>query len=246
METKFEAIENFRFMKKIFTQIEPYKFEKDGNVLDILGVFFYGKYAYTTNGWMVGRVLIEDNIHVDKPMFWAYKDEDAGIKVNKVLLNLNNYCKPNCEINNLFSERFIGNLDLLFNRSADNCFFFRREYLLNLMEEVFGEREKAKVNNFLTISLTKDYRIWLYFEPKNITPKNQPVEDTIPLFSSPSLMHKIRFSGDSCCIQVYPIFNILKYSFPKNSIIGIKYSDNLPVTLFNKKNNIYWTIAQKS
>jgi hypothetical protein len=254
MKSKSEAIEYFSFMKDIYNKMDGSGFINNGEVVDLCGTFFYEEYAYTTNGHIVGRVLVDDNSPIYEPMFWGYNTQEADQASGlKFLLNYKNYCVPNDKAINVFNENFIRNLHKFFNKETTTSIFIRKNDLFDYMDSVYGKKEVTKMQTYVTMQVLPSYQLQLDFAPLKITPRRQPRSTEIPLYISPRDKGNLRADNrDSCTISVYYLHYILKHTMKDYDVIGIKYSSSpySPVIVYAKNNNdksktnVYWAISQ--
>jgi hypothetical protein len=261
MKTKYEAVERFSFIKKLYSKIPGSGFQKaiegqSSPEIDACGVFFYQKYAYSTNNHIIGRILIDDNMPVeDEPLFWSYNKDDDNITrfdEDKFLLNAKNYCAPNTILSMIFNQYFLNNLDLFFNKSTDNIVYIRKNDLLSVIDKYYTARDNKKNKVLVSIATNMD-TVSLNFAPVKPSVWNIPHKDTIPIFASPSTAGRVKTDGKPCSVNVLYIYEILKNSFQEYDTICLKYNsdEKVPViisakNLYMEKPCIFWAVAQST
>ena len=247
IKSKFDAIEYFEFMKDVYGKIRGDELIHNKEQVNLCGTFFHDDYAYTTDGNIVGRIRVNDNVPVTQPMFWSYNESDSlGLRF---MLNYKGYCTPSEEATNLFSENFTNNLHSFFNKSFSTSVFIRRQDMLNELDELYGKRDATKIKTHVKLSVDSKYQLVMDFVPVKATPKNKPARREIGLFINPvNRGNLIARSGDYCSVNVFYLHSILKNTMSEYDIIGIKFNNDLsPVVLYARNNNasiVHWAISQ--
>ncbi|MCX8074129.1 MAG: hypothetical protein N2749_00895 [Clostridia bacterium] len=252
MNTKFQAVEHFSFMKKIYSKVKGSGFED----IDLCGVMFHEKYAYTTNNHIIGRITINDNLPLTTPVFWLYTEEENQnineFNAEKFLLNIGKYTKSQSVLAELMKNNFPMKINYFFNRYTENCFFFNRIELIDfIVNQYDSQAKRAKI----VMNISTDYdNILIHCKPikKSISVKESLI--SLKMFCSPIYQTKIRTEKNSMCsINAFYVYEILTNSLNCYDIVGIKFRTdaNCPVILFgqdknNNKPEIFWAIAQTS
>lgn len=252
VKTKYEAVEHFKFIKKIYNRVKGSGFDD----IDLCGVLFYEKYAYATNNHIIGRVEIKDNLPIISPIFWSYTEEEhqniSEINAEKFLLNIGRYTKNNSVLAELARSNFPIKINYFFSRYTENCFFFNRQALIDFIESQYSSQAKqAKI--CVNISTMYD-DIIIHCKPIKKSTSVRESSTTLKMFCSPINQTKVRSElGSVCSINAFYICEILKNSLCYYDIVGIKFRPNqeCPVILFGQdkkdnKPNIFWAIAQIS
>jgi hypothetical protein len=260
MRTKYEAVEKFNFMKKVYSKIPGSGFVKgiegmDSPEIDVCGVFFFKEYAYTTNNHIIGRIRVDDNMPLDEPIFWSYnKSSENVVKAiaDKFLLNVRGYCSPSPIIYNIFNNFFIDNLDVFFNRFSSNVAYIRKNDLLSLIDTHYAERDTKKMKVLVSMNIGPE-KLNLQFNPLRPSVRNVSFEDSINLFTMPSRAGNVKTDGGTCTMNLFYLYELLSNSFDEYEVVGIKYKadDKVPIVIFGKnrhseKPNIYWAVAQST
>jgi hypothetical protein len=250
MNSKYEAVEHFRFMKKIYDRIQGSGFDQ----IDLCGVLLNDKYAYSSNNHIIGRVTISDGFPLQDPVFWSYIAEESEninrINTEKFMLNIGKYTGNQQILSELIKTNFTIKVNYFFSRYTENCFFLNRREIMDYIHGEYGSQaKKAKI--MLNISAKYD-DVFIHSKPIKKSTSVFESRTTTKMFCSPLNHTKIRVEeGSFCAINALYLYEILENSLYHYDIIGIKFRPNLdcPVIIFGQdkkgeKPEIFWAIAQ--
>lgn len=246
IETKYQAVEYFTFLQKICSRSGCREC-----VGRSCGVVFIGNHAYSANTNLLGRVKVHDDLFVYDPIFWAYgRDGEINrLSRDKFLLNVKGYVEQNPDMEPLFKDDFLVNLDRFLNKKAENDFYLRKEQLLNYINgQKLSDAKRNKMKLFLQASLNG-----VSMRAKPIRPTkamSDEISCTLSYFVYPGTYQKVNISGESSCpINLFVFSKIIEGGFQDYDIIRIKYSSVGPVVIEGRakgKDEIFYAISQIS